>query len=60
MFKKDDRATLSLNVNEVVEEVLALLRSELNSRRVSLRTDLGSELPEISAGIGAWPLRELM
>ena len=28
---------------------LALLRSELNSRRVSLRTDLGSELPEISA-----------
>ena len=49
MFKKDDHAMLSLNVNEVVEEVLALLRSELNSRRVSLRTDLGSELPEISA-----------
>jgi signal transduction histidine kinase len=49
MFKKDDRAVLSLNVNEVVEEVLALLRSELNSRRVSLRTDLGSELPKISA-----------
>jgi C4-dicarboxylate-specific signal transduction histidine kinase len=49
MFKKDDRAMLSLDVNEVVEEVLALLRSELNRRRVSLRTDLGSELPEISA-----------
>ena len=42
-------AMLRLNVNEVVEEVLALLRSELNSRRVLLRTDLGSELPEISA-----------
>jgi signal transduction histidine kinase len=49
MFKKDEHAMLSLNVNEVVEEVLALLRSELNRRRVSLRTDLGSELPEISA-----------
>ena len=49
MFKKDTHAMLRLNVNEVVEEVLALLRSELNRRRVSLRTDLGSELPEISA-----------
>jgi C4-dicarboxylate-specific signal transduction histidine kinase len=38
-----------LDVNEVIEEVLTLLRSELNSRRVSVRTELRQELPRISA-----------
>ncbi len=49
MFKKDEHAKVQLDVNEVIEEALALLRSELNSRRVSVRTKLSRELPRISA-----------
>jgi signal transduction histidine kinase len=49
IFKKDEHAKVRLDVNKVIEEVLALLRSELNSRRVSVRTELGQELPWISA-----------
>jgi PAS domain S-box-containing protein len=49
MFKKDEHAKVCLDVNEVVEEVLTLLRGELNSRRVSVRTELAQELPPISA-----------
>ena len=49
MFKKDEHAKVRLDVNEVIEEVLTLLRSELNSRRVSVRTELSQELPRISA-----------
>jgi len=49
MFKKDEHAKVRLDVNKVIEEVLALLRGELNSRRVSVRTELGQELPWISA-----------
>ena len=49
MFKKDEHAKVRLDVNKVIEEVLALLRGDLNSRRVSVRTELGQELPWISA-----------
>ena len=49
MFKKDEHAKVRLDVNEVIEEVLTLLRGELNSRRVSVRTELSQELPRISA-----------
>jgi PAS domain S-box-containing protein len=49
MFKKDEHAKVRLDVNKVIEEVLALLRGELNSRRVSVRTELSQELPCISA-----------
>jgi PAS domain S-box-containing protein len=49
MFKKDEHAKVRLDVNKVIEEVLALLRGELNSRRLSVRTELSQELPWISA-----------
>ena len=49
MFKKDEHVKVRLDVNEVIEEVLTLLRSELNSRRVSVHTELSQELPRISA-----------
>ena len=49
MFKKDEHAKVRLNINEVIEEVLTLLCSELNNRRVSVRTELSQELPRISA-----------
>jgi signal transduction histidine kinase len=49
MFKKDEHAKVFLCINEVVEEVVELLRSELNSRRVLVRTDLTPDLPQILA-----------
>jgi C4-dicarboxylate-specific signal transduction histidine kinase len=49
MFNKEEHAKGFLDVKEVVEEVVELLRGELNSRRVSVRTDLSQDLPQISA-----------
>jgi PAS domain S-box-containing protein len=49
MFKKDEHAKACLDVNEVIEEVLTVLRGELNKKRVLVRTKLGRELPPISA-----------
>lgn len=49
MFKKEEHAKVFLCINEVVEEVVELLRSELNSRRVLVRTDLTPDLPQILA-----------
>ena len=49
MFKRDEHSKAVLDVNEVVQEVVELLRAELSSRRVSVRTELGQELPQISA-----------
>ena len=49
MFKRDEHSKAVLDVNEVIQEVVELLRGELNSRRVSVRTELSQELPQISA-----------
>ena len=49
MFKKDDHAKVLLDVNEVIREVLELLHGELNSKRVSVRTKLSRNLPQVLA-----------
>jgi PAS domain S-box-containing protein len=49
MFKKDDHARVLLDVNEVIREVLELLHGELNSKRVSVRTKLSRNLPQVLA-----------
>jgi signal transduction histidine kinase len=49
MFNKDEHAKVFLDVNEVIQEVVELLHGELNSRRVSVRTDLSRDLPLTSA-----------
>ena len=49
MFNKDERAKVSLDVNEIIQEVVELLHGELNGRRVSVRTELSRDLPQISA-----------
>jgi signal transduction histidine kinase len=38
-----------LDVNELVGEMLVLLRSEANRYSINMRTDLGSELPTVTA-----------
>jgi len=49
MFKKNEHAKGLLDVNGVIQEVLELLHGELNSKRVSVRTKLSGNLPQISA-----------
>ena len=49
MFKKDEHAKVLLDVNGVIQEVLELLHGELSSKRVSVRTKLSGDLPQISA-----------
>ena len=44
---KDSQETSSLEVNDVIQEALALARSELVKRRIVFRTDLSSELPRV-------------
>ena len=49
MFNKNKGAKVFLDVNEVLNEVIELLHGELNSRRVLIRTNLGQDLPLVSA-----------
>ncbi len=49
LFKKDEHAKVLLDVNAVIREVLELLHGELSSKRVSVRTKLSRNLPQILA-----------
>jgi PAS domain S-box-containing protein len=46
MFKKNSQAKVTVDVNDLIQEVLALVRVELDNRRVSVRTDL-ERLPQV-------------
>jgi len=52
MFKKDEHAKVLLDVNAVIREVLELLHGELSSKKISVRTKLSRELPQIMADHG--------
>jgi C4-dicarboxylate-specific signal transduction histidine kinase len=47
LFKKTDAERIALDLNNAIEEVIVLTRTELEKRRVALRLDLASELPSI-------------
>ncbi|MCC6198579.1 MAG: PAS domain S-box protein [Burkholderiales bacterium] len=47
-LKKDESQREPLDVNELVQESLALMRSDLLNRHVSLRSELGHDLPAVS------------
>jgi C4-dicarboxylate-specific signal transduction histidine kinase len=49
MFQKDDRANAPQDVNELVREVLTLVRGEVVNQCVSVHTELFDELPQIPA-----------
>ena len=46
MFKKDGQANAPQDVNELIREVLTLVRRELENQRVSVHTELFDELPQ--------------
>jgi PAS domain S-box-containing protein len=47
LFKKKGAGTETFDVNEAIQEVLVLMRSELNKSRIALQTELGSDVPLI-------------
>jgi len=49
MFKKDRREKSPISIRDLVYEVLALVRGELNNHGVSFRVELPQELPRVMA-----------
>ena len=49
LFKKEPAQGESLDVNEVIEEMIALLRSEATRYSISIRSELANGLPKITA-----------
>jgi signal transduction histidine kinase len=47
MFKSDARNRTSLDINELINEVLVLLRNDLQKHRVAVQTDLSPQLPQV-------------
>lgn len=52
LFQRQPLSTEWLDVNAVIQELLALLCHEIARERVSLRTDLSADLPHVSADRG--------
>jgi signal transduction histidine kinase len=48
-LKKESPQTVSLDLNEVIQETLVFARSELIKRRITLRAELAAELPRVRA-----------
>src|SRR6266481_173251 len=49
LFKKGPPQRESLDVNELIQEMIALLRSEANRYSISIRIELAEDLPKIMA-----------
>jgi PAS domain S-box-containing protein len=47
--KKENRTRAPLSLNELIQEVLALLESELQGDHIAVRTALNETIPEVSA-----------
>jgi len=48
LLKKEEPQHRPLDVNELVQEVLVLMRSDLLNRQIAVRTQLAQELPAVS------------
>src|SRR5882762_1266538 len=49
LFKKGPLQRESVDVNELIEEMIVLLRSEANRYSISIRTELAEDLPKVMA-----------
>ena len=47
MFKQDGQTKALLDINDLIREVLTLVRGKVDSQRVSVRTELSEELPQV-------------
>jgi len=48
LLRKGARKRVAVDINQIIQEVTILLRNELVRNRVSLRIDLGADLPPVS------------
>jgi signal transduction histidine kinase len=48
LMRKGPRLSLVLNVNDLIEEILILVRPQIERRHVELRTELAADLPSIA------------
>jgi len=48
LFKKGDRARTPLDLNDLVDETLAMLREDLEKHRILVKTELYENLPEVT------------
>jgi hypothetical protein len=51
MFNTDRPTKAPLDVNELIREVITLVHDEIESQRVSVRTELANELPRVPANL---------
>src|SRR5262249_19238677 len=49
MFKKDSQAAALQDVNELIREVLTLVRSEVENHRIVIYSELSDDLPQVPA-----------
>jgi signal transduction histidine kinase len=49
LFKKGTPQRMLVDVNDVIREMIALLRSEVNCYSISIRTELAGDLPKVMA-----------
>jgi signal transduction histidine kinase len=49
MFRKDGRERSRLAVNDLIEDILALVHGEIGKHRVLVRTELRADLPSVTA-----------
>lgn len=48
LFKNEDRNRASLDLNELVDETLVMLREDLEKHRILVKTELDENLPEVT------------
>jgi signal transduction histidine kinase len=49
MFKKDSRKRDQVAVNDIIEDILTLVRGAIKKQQVSIRTELHQDLPHVAA-----------
>jgi signal transduction histidine kinase len=47
MFKKDGQKKAPVDLNQLIQEVLALMQGELQNQQVTLQTELGAKPPQV-------------
>jgi signal transduction histidine kinase len=48
MFKSDVRNRTSLDINELINEAISMLRSDLQKHRISVQTDTNRQVPQVT------------
>jgi C4-dicarboxylate-specific signal transduction histidine kinase len=47
IFRRDEEKRVPLDINELIREVLRLMQGEIQNERISVRAELGNNLPSV-------------